>query len=152
MLTDHFNKPSPFVYLYLAHHGVKGQKWGVRNGPPYPLKDSQKPSSEKKAVEKAESSGIIKKTVSGHGTVPKKTTPNSIVDHVDKDGKVDSRSFYDSTGLKTKDIHTTDHGNPKRHPIVPHAHDYTWNEDQSRSTRTIRELTDDERKENDDIL
>jgi len=23
--------------LYLAHHGIKGQKWGVRNGPPYPL-------------------------------------------------------------------------------------------------------------------
>lgn len=22
---------------YLAHHGIKGQKWGVRNGPPYPL-------------------------------------------------------------------------------------------------------------------
>ena len=22
---------------YLAHHGVKGQRWGVRNGPPYPL-------------------------------------------------------------------------------------------------------------------
>lgn len=21
----------------LAHHGIKGQKWGVRNGPPYPL-------------------------------------------------------------------------------------------------------------------
>lgn len=23
---------------YLMHHGVKGQKWGRRNGPPYPLK------------------------------------------------------------------------------------------------------------------
>lgn len=28
------------VYYYtshLAHHGIKGQKWGVENGPPYPL-------------------------------------------------------------------------------------------------------------------
>ncbi len=23
---------------YLAHHGIKGQKWGVEHGPPYPLK------------------------------------------------------------------------------------------------------------------
>lgn len=23
---------------FLAHHGIIGQKWGVRNGPPYPLK------------------------------------------------------------------------------------------------------------------
>ena len=23
--------------MYLIHHGVKGQKWGVKNGPPYPL-------------------------------------------------------------------------------------------------------------------
>lgn len=23
--------------LYLAHHGVKGQKWGIQNGPPYPI-------------------------------------------------------------------------------------------------------------------
>ena len=22
---------------YIAHHGIQGQKWGVRNGPPYPL-------------------------------------------------------------------------------------------------------------------
>ena len=22
---------------YLEHHGIEGQKWGVRNGPPYPL-------------------------------------------------------------------------------------------------------------------
>lgn len=29
-----------FIYLELYHHGIKGQKWGVRNGPPYPLNDS----------------------------------------------------------------------------------------------------------------
>lgn len=23
--------------MYLIHHGIKGQKWGVKNGPPYPL-------------------------------------------------------------------------------------------------------------------
>ena len=26
----------------LYHHGIKGQKWGVQNGPPYPLKLSDK--------------------------------------------------------------------------------------------------------------
>lgn len=26
----------------LYHHGIKGQKWGVRNGPPYPLDEEQK--------------------------------------------------------------------------------------------------------------
>lgn len=24
---------------YLAHHGILGQKWGVKHGPPYPLDD-----------------------------------------------------------------------------------------------------------------
>lgn len=34
----------------LCHHGVKGQKWGVKNGPPYPLKRNNKPN---------ESSGLL---------------------------------------------------------------------------------------------
>ncbi len=36
-----------FESNYLAHHGILGQKWGVRNGPPYPLDTSDKSSSEK---------------------------------------------------------------------------------------------------------
>lgn len=30
---------------HLEHHGIKGQKWGVRNGPPYPLDQDDKPKS-----------------------------------------------------------------------------------------------------------
>lgn len=36
----------------LWHHGVKGQKWGVRNGPPYPLDEKSKPAEEKQGVKK----------------------------------------------------------------------------------------------------
>ncbi len=33
-------KPIEEDVEHLAHHGVEGQKWGVRNGPPYPLDKS----------------------------------------------------------------------------------------------------------------
>lgn len=32
-------EPKPDIFEFLRHHGVKGQKWGVRRGPPYPLGD-----------------------------------------------------------------------------------------------------------------
>lgn len=36
---------------YLSHHGVEGQKWGVQNGPPYPLdKNAQKQAKKKLAA------------------------------------------------------------------------------------------------------
>ena len=43
----------------LYHHGIAGQKWGRKNGPPYPLGSSQKSSAEKKA-EKNEDPGVSK--------------------------------------------------------------------------------------------
>ena len=31
-------QPTPdFYHDYIAHHGILGMSWGVRNGPPYPL-------------------------------------------------------------------------------------------------------------------
>jgi len=45
---------------YLEHHGVDGQKWGKRNGPPYPLnaegkadlREQKKAEKEQKKIEK----------------------------------------------------------------------------------------------------
>lgn len=51
-----------FTCVYeLSHHGIKGQRWGVKNGPPYPLDPSDKSKSEKKAEEKQRRSGFNKK-------------------------------------------------------------------------------------------
>lgn len=37
----------------LYHHGILGQSWGHRNGPPYPLDSSDYSAAEKKAARKA---------------------------------------------------------------------------------------------------
>lgn len=38
---------------YIKHSGILGMKWGDRNGPPYPLKNSQKSSAEKRLSKKS---------------------------------------------------------------------------------------------------
>lgn len=39
---------------HIEHHGILGQKWGVRNGPPYPLSTEDRSSLEKKEAGKSE--------------------------------------------------------------------------------------------------
>lgn len=56
-----------YTQSYLAHHGIKGQKWGVKNGPPYPLDESQQsPSEQKKGLtdkqKKVMATGVIATT------------------------------------------------------------------------------------------
>lgn len=36
--------------MYLKHHGILGQKWGKRNGPPYPLDADDHSTAEKNAM------------------------------------------------------------------------------------------------------
>ncbi len=60
----------------LYHHGILKQKWGKRNGPPYPLKQSQKSSAEKKAdgsSDSSSSSGSEKKESSQSASEKAKT-------------------------------------------------------------------------------
>ena len=40
---------NPYVRAELYHHGIFGQRWGKRNGPPYPLSAGAHSASEKKA-------------------------------------------------------------------------------------------------------
>lgn len=95
------------------------------------------------------------KVINGHKNTPKLAEPHDIIDHVLDDGTVDSRGFFGDNGVKEKDIHTTNHGNPKMHPYGQHGehgHDYEWDEEGKLKGKTTRELTEEERKDNGDIL
>lgn len=108
-------------------------------------------------VENTGKSGIIKvdKTIAGHASTPKRSEPNSVIDHIGKDGAVNARSFYGDDGMKVKDIHTDDHGYPKRHEYGSHgehAHDYEWDADGRLKNKTTREISKEEREGSGDIL
>ena len=50
----------------LYHHGVKGMRWGVKNGPPYPINNHGKVAEVRKhdkIVEKAIKSGEVSKII-----------------------------------------------------------------------------------------
>ena len=56
------------IDILMNHHGVLGQKHGVKNGPPYPLDEGDHSSSEESAAKKA---GISVGTSSGKGSLDK---------------------------------------------------------------------------------
>lgn len=131
----------------LCHYGVKGMKWGVRRTP--------EELGHKPRVAKAQKSDRIRITIYGHGDSKRSGTPNSVVDHVGKSGKVEKRTYYDGTGVKSFEVHATDHHNRRRHPFGEHGehgHDFAWNDDGTAKPHPARELTKKERKENQDIL
>lgn len=87
------------------------------------------------------------------GSVPKTLRPYAVLDYEKKDGHIE-RTIYDKDGNMKKQIHPTNHGNPKQHPYGnngEHAHIYKW-EDGALIDRNTRDLTENERKEHGDIL
>lgn len=110
-----------------------------------------------KTLKKQGESGIIKaaKVISGHESTPKNYEPNTVIDHLNDSGKVNVRSFYGNSGTKDMDIHTDDHGYPKQHNYGTHgehAHDYEWDAQGRLKNKTTREINEEERERNGDIL
>ncbi|SDH04389.1 phage minor head protein [Marvinbryantia formatexigens] len=112
------------------------------------------------AIKYVESSGkdaIIRadKIIEGHDRAPKEEKPGVVIDHIGKNGKADIRTYYDSLGMKRREVHTTDHGNSGQHPYGKngeHVHIYAWDTDGRLKKRIVREVYETERKENGDIL
>lgn len=80
--------------------------------------------------------------------------PNSITQTINLKNGID-RNFYDSEGKQQKQISNHNHGNASTHPYGKkgeHAHDYIWDDKGRLIGRPVRELTEQERKENSGIL
>lgn len=72
----------PMAMNELMHHGIKGQKWGKRNGPPYPLSDSAHSVNEKR--------NNYKQSIYAHRAISADKTRNkvdSIIDSMSKDDR-----------------------------------------------------------------
>lgn len=98
------------------------------------------------------------KNAAGHVIIKAKKTatkgmPNAITQIEGVRGGI-TRNYYDQSGVWVKQITNNDHGNPKQHPWGKngeHAHDIIWEGGQI-VARPHREMNEDERKENADIL
>ncbi len=68
-------------YNVLAHHGIKGQKWGVRNGPPYPLDKSKESGTiVRDAIESGEVSKKVNREKQKRHTLSDHTSGRSYLD------------------------------------------------------------------------
>lgn len=68
----------------LEHHGIDGQKWGVRNGPPYPLGSGDHSAAEKRAMANDNKRNYkdIKKKVSTRSSWYSKNMSDDVPDRV----------------------------------------------------------------------
>ena len=60
------------------------------------------------------------------GSTPVNGKPNTSVDRTNSKGEVIGKRTYGPDGKAETDIDYTDHGNPQKHPVVPHKHRWDW--------------------------
>lgn len=100
----------------ISGNGSTGASGGSGGTPP-PANTKEYNSAESKSV------GVVNQVEvrqDAHN-VPMKGLPNSVTQNFIGD-KLVSERYYDKDGKAYLDIHYTDHGNPKKHPNVPHEH------------------------------
>lgn len=78
---------------YISHHGIRGQQWGKRNGPPYPLGGGDYSKEEMRALrrERKKSNSIYNKK--HYDKIIKQGTEISTLSY-DKDRTKDADMFY----------------------------------------------------------
>mgnify|MGYP005760076963 CR=1 FL=1 len=94
----------------------------------------------------------------GKASIPKKFRPNAVIETktIYKNGNFQvDRTLYDENGILKTQIHSGSHNRPDLHPLGQngeHAHDYMWDTNGIRKSRTKRELSVSERKAHADLL
>ncbi|HHZ8805803.1 T7SS effector LXG polymorphic toxin, partial [Enterococcus faecalis] len=98
---------------------------GSKNGKTYVL---DKPKSAGNVSYKKASGAKVTVETTTNSKIPTIHKANTVIKRVDENGNLISERIFDDKGRVIKDIHHTDHGNPKMHPKVPHEHIWDWSD------------------------
>lgn len=93
----------------LIHHGIEGQRWGHRNGPPYPLSDSQFSVAEKKAGAKFNYRNAKKQYSKDYNSAYGYSARHPISQHIKK-----SKQYEESNKRWEKALNSADNLNKSR--------------------------------------